>query len=452
MYVKNQIFLVLGVSKSGTSATKNILSRGGKCYIYEQLKSEKVQNSIEELLSLGAEFVRDEQVEQVLNRVDVVIISPGIAINHKVAVRAKQLNKRIIGELEFGYQLFIPPMVAVTGTNGKTTTVSFIDAIFNQAKLNCSLCGNVGVPITSKLNDGLDRVLVVEVSSFQLESISEFKPHISCFLNFSADHLERHYSMDNYLYLKKRIFKNQTESEFAVLNYDDTTIRELANEIRAKCLFISLNEIVDGAYMQGQSIYFNGEKIMDVCDLTLTGEHNIYNALFAICVSKLMGIDTECIRKALMNFKGVRHRIELIAKINGISFYNDSKATNTASTISAIKSMKNETMLILGGSEKGEDYTLLFNEISSSNVVHTVITGASGLNMVKACEQVGYKNYTYTLDFANAVHVAKMFAKNGQNVLLSPACASFDKFKNYEERGDAFVQLVIGENEKEIIK
>ncbi len=448
MYVKNQTFLVLGVSKSGMSSAKNILTRGGKCYLYEELSNQKIKDSISELVGLGAVVIGVDEVEQVLNQVDVVVISPGIPINHRVAVLAKQLNKKIMGELEFGYQLLAPTIIAVTGTNGKTTTVSFIDAIFNKAKLNCSLCGNVGLPLTSVIEDKNDKIYIVEVSSFQLESTSDFKPHIACFINFSPDHLERHYTMQNYLYLKKRIFKNQSQSEYAVINYDDENIKEIAGEIKSKLIYVSLNQVVDGAYVQDKTLYYKGEKIIDMNDLALSGEHNIYNALFAICVSKIMGISSEIISEALKEFKGVRHRIEFICKQNGISFFNDSKATNTASTISAIKSMKNSTILIVGGSEKGEDYKRLFSEINSSKIIHTVITGASGLNMIKACEEVGYKNYTLTTTFKNAVSISKALAKEGQNVLLSPACASFDSFKNYVERGDKFIEIVMGENEK----
>lgn len=443
MYIKNQTFLILGVSKSGFNACKLILERGGKCFLYEELKSTKIDNSINTLISLGAKFVLPNEVDDVLKDIDVLVISPGVAINHQVAVKTKELNKRIIGELELGFQSFTPTFVGVTGTNGKTTTVSLIDAILKNEKVKSVLCGNVGIPLTQIAQKvDKDTVCVAEVSSFQLESVSSFCPHISCILNISPDHLERHYTMDNYVFLKKRIFKNQRESEYTVLNFDDNVVSNFAKEVSSKIVYVSTNQIVDGAYRLNGDLYFKNEKIISENQLKIKGEHNVYDVLFAIAVAKLLGVKTETVQKTLMEFNGVRHRIELIKESNGVCFYDDSKATNTASTISAIESMDKPTILILGGSEKGEKYAELFEKIKVSQVKHVVITGASGLNMIKDAVNVGFLNYTYTSDFYYAVKFAKTIAKQNENVLLSPACASFDFFSNYEERGEAFKKIV----------
>ncbi len=443
MYLRTQKFLIVGISKSGFSATKYALSQGAECFIYEELKNVKIETSIAELKEGGAKILTPENVYEALDGIDVLVISPGVPINHPVAVKAKQLGKRIIGELEFGFLQFSPTILAITGTNGKTTTATLIDAILKQAEFNTQLVGNVGVPITSVIGE-MDKntVCVTEVSSFQLESINAFCPHVACITNIAPDHLERHYNMDNYIYLKKRIFKNQRESEYTVLNFDDQTVRSFATETRGKLIWTSVNERVDGAYREGGKLYYKDEFIMDESELKLNGEHNLANALVAIAFSKIMGVQTQCIANALRNFKGVKHRVELVCEKNGVCYYNDSKATNTASAISAINMMKRPTVLILGGSEKGEDYYDLFNIIKQSPVTEIILTGASRYNMLSQAGKAGCANITVTASFYSAIKIANMFAKEGDNVLFSPACASFDSFNNFEERGEAFIKAV----------
>lgn len=443
MYVQNQSFLVLGVSKSGFSASKYILGRGGKCFIYEQLQSDKITNAINELVELGAILVKAENMDSVVDQIDVLVISPGVPINHEIAVKCKEKGKRIMGEAEFGFLCLTPTVVGVTGTNGKTTTVNLIDYILKKTDRKSFLVGNVGVPISEKVREiDKDSVCIAEISSFQLESMSEFKPHIACVLNISPDHLERHYTMENYVFLKKRILKNLKESEYAVLNYDDSIIKEFAKETRAKIVWVSLTEKTQGVYIENDKIFFNGECVTDVSNVNLFGEHNVFNGLVAIAVSKLLGVSNETITLGVKEFKGVPHRIELVEDKNGVKYYNDSKATNTASTITAIKSMNRPTVLILGGSEKGEKYFELFTCIKNSLVKHVVITGASRYNMLETAGKVGVTDITLTADFVTAVKIANVFAVDGDAVLLSPACASFDSFTDYEERGRVFTETV----------
>ena len=443
MDIKTQKFLVLGISKSGYNVGKYILNRGGSCYIYEENKNPKVDTAIDELLAIGAIKLSSPIDENVLKNIDVVVISPGVPINHEVALKSKQMGKRIISELEFSFMQKMPLIVGVTGTNGKTTTVSFIDAILKNSNRKGLLLGNVGVPVSSKIDEiNENTVCITEVSSFQLEASTNLVPHISCILNIAPDHLERHYSMDNYIFLKRRLIKNQRESEYAILNYDDQTVKSSFSETKAKVLWVSLKERVIGAYKVEDKLYFNDEYIMDVNDLSLSGEHNEYNALFSIAVCKLLKIENHIIVEALKKFKGVSHRIEFVKEIDGVRFYDDSKSTNTSSTITAIKSMKTPTILILGGSEKGEKYDKMFEEIKSSPIVHIVLTGASRYNMLESAGKVGFSNVTLTADFSFAVKIAKLCANSGDSVLLSPACASFDSFNNYEERGELFKKLV----------
>ncbi len=445
MYVKMQKFLVLGVSKSGYAVARYLLENGAECYLYEQLQSDKITKSINALTELGGKLVKDQSVESVLDIIDVLVISPGMPINHEIAVKAKQKGKRIIGELEFGFLNFLPTNIAVTGTNGKTTTVYLIQAILKESGLKNALVGNVGIPITGELNSiEKQTVCITEVSSFQLESVHLFCPHIACILNIAPDHLERHYSMENYILLKKRIFQNQRESEYTVLNYDDQTVRELAPDTKAKVVYVSIKERVEGAYVYNESVYYKDELLMPISDLALQGEHNLYDSLFAIVCAKLLGVSNTAIVRALMNFKGVKHRIQLVAQKSGVKFYNDSKATNTASTISAIEAMKGNTVLILGGSEKGERYEKLFEKIKQGKIKHTVLTGASRFNMAQQANDMGVTEYSMIADFNLAVYIARKMAINGDNVLLSPACASYDCFSSYEERGDKFISIVEG--------
>ena len=447
MDIKNQKFLVLGVSKSGYAVGKRILEKGGKCYLYEQLNTPAIEEKINDLIALGGVVVNDEKVDAVIEEIDVLVISPGVPINNEIAIKAKRKSKRILGEFEFGLLGFSPLFVAVTGTNGKTTTCTMIDEILKQDSVKSTLCGNIGIPITSKVDEiTREDVCVAEISSFQLETISFFAPHVSCILNIAPDHLERHYTMDNYIFLKKRIFAHQRESEYCVLNFDDTVTKEFYKECRSKVVWVSSNEQVDGAYLYNDELYYKKEKIMAKSQLALGGNHNLYNALFAIAVCKIIGVKTQSIVEVLKNIKGVKHRIELICSKNGVNYYNDSKATNVASTLSALDSMNRPTILILGGSEKGESYENLFEKIKEKCVKHVILTGASKFNMLDCAGRCDYSNLTVTPDLEYAVKIASSIAEDGDNVLLSPACASFDCFKNYEERGDKFSQLVRGED------
>ncbi len=440
MDARTQTFFILGVSKSGYWATKLLLSRGAKCYIYDEIEVEKVKDRIDELISLGAIKSTNESVYEHINLSHVFVLSPGIPINHPLAVYAKQNGKRVIGELELGFAFFQPLTVAVTGTNGKTTTVYLIESIVQNVFNDVKKVGNIGIPITEQFDKiEKDNVVIAEVSSFQLETVNAFCPHIACILNVSPDHLERHYSMENYIYLKKRIFKNQRESEYLLLNYDDKIVKSFESESRSKVVFVSTKTKVNGVYVEEDKIYFNNEFIMGVDEIALKGEHNLYDCLFAIAVSKILGVDNECIKLGIAGFRGVKHRIELVLEKGGIKYFNDSKATNTASTISAIKTMSEPTILILGGYDKGESYKELYDIIKNSTVKHVVLTGSSRFRMAKEANENGFENYTLTPDFSMAIKYASLNAISGESVLFSPATSSYDMFTDYEARGEAFI-------------
>jgi UDP-N-acetylmuramoylalanine--D-glutamate ligase len=439
MNIKTQKFLVLGVSKSGYSASKYLLSQGAIVYIYEELRIKGAIDAVNELVSLGATNLNKENVYSSLNEIDVLIVSPGVPINHEIAIKCKELNKRIISEFEFGFLCLNPVSVAITGTNGKTTTVSLLKSVLDGAKIKNQLLGNVGIPVSSKIDEiHKDTICVCEVSSFQLETTNAYCPHIACVLNLSPDHLERHYTLENYAFLKSKLVSMQKESEYAVLNYDDLIVREMGENAKSKVIYVSLKEKVNGAYLDGENLCFNEQIIMPIEELSIKGEHNVQNALFVVAVSKLLGISNENIKQGLKNFKGVPHRIELVKEENGVKYYNDSKSTNTNSTITAIKYMQSPTVLIIGGQDKGEDYTALFKEIKNSKVIHTVITGASRYKMLKCAEELGIIDFSLVPNFILAINLAKNIVKAGENLLFSPACSSYDEFKNFEERGNAF--------------
>ncbi len=303
--------------------------------------------------------------------------------------------------------------------------------------------GNVGCPVCDNI-DKIDNstICVTEISSYQLESTCNLRPDVACILNIAPDHLERHYSMENYIFLKRRLLSNLTESEYAVLNFDDQVVKEFSQSTKAKVIYVSLIQEVDGAYKKDDALFYKGTRIIGVGELRLQGLHNEYNALFAIVVAKLLGVSDQGIRESLANFKGIPHRIQLISENNGIKVFNDSKATNTASTISAINSMKGKTVLVLGGSNKGEDYSELFKTIKNSQIKHVVITGETKDEMIKCAIKIGVENFTSISCFEDAIKYSYLFCSSSENLLFSPACASFDRFSGFEERGEYFAKLI----------
>ena len=442
MIIKGGKFLVVGISKSGVAASEFLLSEGGRVYIYDRADTERVKRMKEPLVNKGCIELNNEQALKIIPELDAVVLSPGVAIDNEIPVAAKKAGVKITGEFELGSSYCKAPFIAVTGTNGKTTTVSMIDALLKAGGINSLAAGNIGVPICSgAIKAEKTDVVVAEVSSFQLETMRNFLPHIACLINFSEDHMDRHYNMTNYAFLKKRLFKNLSESEYAVLNEDCQLCEEVASETRAKKVWFSTSNETNGAYLLGGRIYYLGEHIMDEKELSMSGKHNVENALCAICVAKLMGVKSDDIASALSSFKGVKHRIEEVCVKNGITFYNDSKATNIDSCLKAVKTMKSPTVLILGGSDKGYEFDALFEGIKYSQVSHVVMTGECRSKLAAAAIKTGFDNYSVISDFERAVNSAYKLCPNGGNVLLSPATASFDCFSDYEERGERFKEL-----------
>lgn len=442
MYYKNTSFLVAGLQKSGLSATKFLLERGAEVYIYDKRKSEQVVKNIEALEFLGAKVVTDYKTA--VNYIDVLVISPGVPIDSDICITYKKAGKRIIGELELGSLEIKTPLIAVTGTNGKTTVSSLIHKALDGANLKSTLSGNVGTPITSMINEiNQSDISVVEVSSYQLETTYAFTPHVSVVLNITPDHLERHYSMENYTLVKSKLVLPLRESEFAVLNYDDERVKDFSNLTKANILWFSVKEEVLGGYLHDNAVYFKGEKIVEIDKLTIKEPHNIQNVLATVCALKAVGLKNEDIAKSLTSFKGVKHRFQKVCEKENVTFINDSKSTNPDSTLKAIDSLNKPAVLIVGGSEKGLDYTELFENIKNSKkITHTVITGQSAGAMLSYAVKAGLDGVVIVKGFDEAVKTAYKLCGQNEAVLLSPATASFDEFKDFEERGERFVKVV----------
>lgn len=419
--------------------------------MYDDVVSDAVSAVMQAMTALGAHALTAETLDNAVRTCDILVLSPGIPIDTSLPVAFRRQGKAIIGEEELGALYLRATAIAVTGTNGKTTTVTLIDEMLKKAGFNSVACGNIGNPLAGEAERlSYGDFAVIEVSSFQLETLSSLRPHIAVVTNITEDHLNRHYNMENYIFLKSKILRNLRESEFAVLNYDDETVRGFAQNTKANTLFFSVRERVDGAYFEGGAVWFKGEKYFDVGEMTLGGIHNVYNALACVAVAGILGIEKSVVAQAVCSFKGVRHRIEKIREVNGVTYINDSKGTNVDATVRAAQSMTMPTIILLGGKDKGYDYEPLFEYLSQSTVIHAVIYGENRFRMLNAAIKTGFTAFSLCSEFGAAVHLAKFIAKRGQCVLLSPASSSFDSFANYEERGDAFKEMVnaIAEDEE----
>lgn len=442
MYPAYQSFLVLGLSRSGVAAADFLLSRRAEVFVYDDVRGGAVQRAVNALVEKGAKSVKEADLPAMLEKCDALVLSPGIPIDHKLAVAFKRRKKAVIGETELAARYLKCCVVAVTGTNGKTTTVSMITDILTADKKTAKACGNIGTPMLLGRDLCENDIAVAEISSFQLETLSSLRPHIAAVLNITEDHLNRHYNMENYVYLKSRLLKNCAETEYAVLNYDDETVRTFAEKTKAHIVWFSRREKVNGAYIENGEICFKGERVVPLSRLSLPEEHNVENALAAVACAKIMRASNEAIRYALQNFKGAPHRIEPAGTVDGVTYIDDSKGTNVDSTIRAAQCMKQDTVLLLGGKDKGYDYSPLFTALKQTRVIRCVLYGENAYKLLESAMRTGYGNITLTEKFDYAVKIARLIALPGQTVLLSPASASFDEFSSYEERGDTFVSVV----------
>ena len=394
---------------------------------------------------IGAIEFDQEYLDGLLKDVVQVIISPGISLKTQLIAEIKKRKIPITGEFEFGTSKIENDIIAVTGTNGKTTTVSLIYFLLKNFSGGVSIGGNIGIPVTSLVHSiSADGLLVLESSSFQLETIRKFHPHIAVILNISEDHLNRHGTMREYVRCKYRITKNQTSSDYLILNADDEVLRKNPPKTKAKIFYFSTKRKVCGSYIKNGFIYFNDNskeiRLLSVSKIKLKGEHNLSNVLSAV-LAVFLQTQNKDLLKNISKFEGVPHRMEFVKKISGVEFYNDSKATNIASTLVAVSSFSQNINLILGGSDKGYNFDELFKKMPQ-NIKNIAVFGETRNKIAFSAKMFNYTNIYICDNLESATRKMFSLSKSGDVVLLSPACASFDFFTNFEERGNFFKKIV----------
>ncbi len=448
MEFKGKRILVVGIARSGIAAAKSLARREAVLFACDRKTNDELGEILLELETLGVEAYTGSYPQVSKDRFDLLVASPGIPLDITPFIQARNTGVPVISELELAY-LLKPDTVdlyAISGTNGKTTTVSLLQAILAADGRRALAGGNIGVPLTNLVDSMTTGVIVVEASSFQLETTRHFQPRISALLNITPDHLDRHKSMEGYIKAKSRIFACQSSNDYAVLNYEDLHIREMAQECPARVIYFSSKRVLpEGAFIKDGLIYFVlDDKVMPICpveEVFLRGQHNLENILCAVAVAAIAGAKVESIQETLRTFIGVRHRIEEVAVVNGVLYVNDSKATNPESAIKALESFNEPIVLIAGGRSKGSSFEE-FAGLIKEKVKGLVILGEAREEIKKAVMEAGFQNIYEVNDFNTAVAAAREMAAPGDVVLLSPACASWDMFKNYEQRGDLFCHLV----------
>ena len=404
MNLKNKKVLLVGLAKTGVSTIKHLNRLGAKVVVNDIKDKDKLKDILDELSDLNnVEYILGHHPENI-DDIDMTVVSPGVPLDLPFILKIKSKNIEIIGEVELAYRLSKNPIfIGITGTNGKTTTTSLVGEIFKKAKRDTYIVGNIGNPVIDTVGVANENsVLVTELSSFQLESIATFKPHVSAILNFTEDHLNRHHTMEAYMEAKARIFENQDSKDFCVLNYDDEDVRSLSDNVKAKKIFFSRKKSLEcGIYLD---------------------ESNI---------------DIDTIREVLKTFAGVEHRQEFVRNLNGVMFVNDSKATNPDSSIKAVQSYNRPIVLIAGGMDKQSSFDE-FLDAAKENVYALVLLGETAQKIKECAQNKGFDNIIVVKDMKEAVNASYQIAKDGDVVLLSPACASWDMYKSFEVRGIDF--------------
>ncbi len=434
--------LILGLSRSGISAAKFLNSKGAECFITEfKPATEKDLETIKELERLGIKVETGGHSDEFINDSYIAVTSPGIPPHAPIFKRLEENKISVTSEVELAYLETVTPFVAITGTNGKTTTTSLISHILNSEFI-APECGNIGVPPTS-LIDNKNDYLVCEMSSYQTEMSPTFRPQIACFLNFTPDHIDWHNGLENYFNAKAKIFADYKQPAFSIFNALDEKVFEFGSNYSGEKYFFGKEFEKNCAYIKNEAIYFKKsieEEIIKLSDVPLVGEHNYQNIMCAVIVAKIIGLENEKIAEQIKSFKAVEHRIEFVANVTGKDFYNDSKATNPEASIFAIKSFENKSLtLIAGGRDKNTDLTEFCNMINN-HVNHVILIGEAAQRFNQELEKINYHNVIFANSLQEAVD--KALELDNQVVLLSPACASFDMFENYEKRGEVFKEYV----------
>ena len=446
MQYRGKRFSVLGAGRSGLACVRLLLKRRAKVFLSDSAPKEKYLTAQKELEELGVEYEFGDNTHLVLEA-DVIVVSPGVPSDSPILLLAKEKNIPIIGEIELAFELAEAPIVAITGTNGKTTATTLTGEIFKHAGWKTNVAGNIGTAFADVVEDaqGEKAVNVLEVSSFQLDTIKSFRPKVSALLNITPDHLDRYVNYEAYIQSKFRIVENQKGHDIFVYNHDDLTVRGLADTLAIRTYGFSLyEEMKNGAYLEGDNVITRigreREVLIDKNEIGILGPHNLMNAMAASLLARAMGIEFDVIRDVLKSFKGVEHRIEFVKELDGIKYFNDSKATNVDSLKYALQSFKEPIILIAGGKDKGNDYSLI-KDLVKEHVKAIISIGDGAKKVEKAFKDI-VPVHSGGHSMEAAVELARKEASKGDVVLLSPACASFDMFDNYEHRGKVFKEIV----------
>ncbi len=447
---QSQKVLVAGSGKSGIAAAKLLLAKGGEVILYDgndKLDKEAILASFEEEERKKVSVLLGELERTNLIGVELVIISPGIPLEAPFVALIDDAGIPIWGEIQLAYHCANGKLAAITGTNGKTTTTALTGEIMKSFYESVFVVGNIGDPYTAHaLETTEESVTVAEVSSFQLETITDFHPNVSAITNITPDHLDRHKTMERYIEVKEEITKNQTEEDTTVLNYDDPVLRAFGETLKTKVVWFSSREkLPKGYYLSGEEIVWNDGKketvLLNVHDMNLLGKHNYENVMTAVAISRALGVPMENIIRVVKEFKAVEHRIEFVAERFGVKYYNDSKGTNPDAAIQGIRAMPGPTLLIGGGYDKHSEYDEWIDSFDGK-VRYLVLIGQTRDKIAECARRHGFTDIMYAEDLKEAVQVCACYANPGDYVLLSPACASWGQFKNFEERGEKFKEYV----------
>jgi UDP-N-acetylmuramoylalanine--D-glutamate ligase len=444
MELKNKRVLVVGLARTGVATALFCAERGAAVTATESRTENEIGECVAKLRNAGLTLELGGHQEQTFLQQDLIIPSPGVPADFPLLLVARTSGIPVWSEIELAYRFLHGTLIGITGSNGKTTTTALVEHILKAAAFPTMLAGNIGTPLISCVeNTKRNTITVVELSSFQLELIETFRPNISLFLNLTPDHLDRHRSMKIYGAAKARIFENQTEEDAAILNADDAAVTPYAPARPRVYWFSRRQRVAQGAYVHGDGLVFRHEGIEEVIltrgEIPLVGEHNLENVLAAVVATRLAGATAQGVAKGIRSFAGVEHRLEYVAEVNGIRYYNDSKATNVDAALKALDAFPGHILIILGGKDKGSDYTVLQRPLREKAILALLIGAASEKIEKQIAGSVAIER-TETLE--HAVEVASHAARPGDVVLLAPACASFDQFDNYEHRGRVFKDLV----------
>ncbi|OCL28163.1 UDP-N-acetylmuramoylalanine--D-glutamate ligase [Orenia metallireducens] len=448
MELKDKLITVVGLGKrTGVETVKFLDKQGAKIIVTDTKKESQLKEEINALKGCEVNFDLGGHTLDLILKSDLIIISPGVPTDIPLLQEARKSGIKIISEVELAYHFCKAPIIAITGTNGKTTTTTLIGEIFKATGRKTVVGGNIGralIQDVPKLEK--EDVVIAEISSFQLEEIKDFRPDISLFLNITPDHLDRHGSFEVYIEAKRKLLMNQTKGDYIILNYDDPIVRDFADNSQGEVVFFSQQEeLADGVYLKDNQIVANllekEEEIIDIKEIGIKGPHNLENALGAIAASLLMGINKDILVNVLKDFSGVEHRIEEVATINGVRYINDSKGTNPVASTKAIETFDPPIVIIAGGKDKGSEFDD-FAKVIKEKVKGAVLLGETAGKIEASLNKVGYDSIYHVKSIQESVKVATEVACGEGIVLLSPACASWDMFNNYEERGREFKEAV----------